>query len=163
MAGMGIRRAILLSSAAFVVPAVVFADTTVTSKRYVDNIRDALVSGLAVGTADGTVSVTKNGTVADVAVKNVQTTTNLSSSITTDTGSTTKYPSVAAVESAIDAVHPTVSTSNTGTDGYVVNSVTMDTTNTRQINVTRSYVKVPISSGAPSTNSPSNFAEIWFQ
>lgn len=160
---MGTKRAILLTSMAMVMPVVVFADTTVTSKRYVDNIRDALVSGIAVGTTDGTVSVTKNGVPTDVAVKNVQTTTNLSSNITTDTGSTTKYPSVAAVEGAISAASPTVSTVNTGTDGYVVNSVAMDATDTKQINVTRSYVKIPVATGAPSTNTPSGFAEIWFQ
>ena len=157
------KRTILLTSMAMVMPMVVFADTTVTSKRYVDNIRDALVSGIAVGTTDGTVSVTKNGVPTDVAVKNVQTTTNLSSNITTDTGSTTKYPSVAAVEGAISAASPTVSTVNTGTDGYVVNSVAMDATDTKQINVTRSYVKIPVATGAPSTNTPSGFAEIWFQ
>ena len=157
------KRTILLTSMAMVMPMVVFADTTVTSKRYVDNIRDALVSGIAVGTTDGTVSVTKNGVSTDVAVKNVQTTTNLSSNITTDTGSTTKYPSVAAVEGAISAASPTVSTVNTGTDGYVVNSVAMDATDTKQINVTRSYVKIPVATGAPSTNTPSGFAEIWFQ
>lgn len=157
------KGAILLTSMAMVMPMVVSADTTVTSKRYVDNIRDALVSGIAVGTTDGTVSVTTNGVSTDVAVKNVQTTTNLSSNITTDTGSTTKYPSVAAVEGAISAASPTVSTVNTGTDGYVVNSVAMDATNTKQINVTRSYVKIPVAAGAPSTNTPSSFAEIWFE
>ncbi|MBP5363752.1 MAG: hypothetical protein J6Y49_00165, partial [Alphaproteobacteria bacterium] len=41
--------------------------------------------------------------VEDADIANMQTTTNLSSNMTTDTGSTTKYPSVAAVEAAISA------------------------------------------------------------
>lgn len=161
--GMGMKRAILLGFAALFVPGVLCADSTVTSKQYVDSILGALVTNMQTGTTDGTVSVTKNGTSTDVAVKNVQTTTNLSGNISTDTGSTTKYPSVAAVETAIGAANPTVSQSNTGTEGYVVNSVAMDPTNPKQINVTRSYVKIPISSGTPSTNTPSGFAEIWFE
>ena len=62
------------------------------------------------------------------------------------------------------AANPTVSSSDTGTGGYVVNSVAMDTTNPSQINVTRGYIKVPVSTGAPSSNNtPSGFVDIWFE
>jgi hypothetical protein len=160
---MGIKRFILPMFATLFVSGVLHADSTVTSKHYVDTIIGSLVTNVQTGTADGTISVIKNGTSTNIAVKNVQTTTNLSSNIATDHGSTTKYPSVAAVEGAISAASPTVSTVNTGTDGYVVNSVAMDATNTKQINVTRSYVKIPIATGAPSTNTPTGFVEVWFQ
>lgn len=40
---------------------------------------------------------------------------------------------------------------------------TTTTNNPSQINVTRSYVKIPIATGAPSTNTPTGFVEIWFQ
>ena len=43
----------------------------------------------------------QSGTAVAGAITNMQTTTNLSSNMTTDTGSTSKYPSVAAVEAAI--------------------------------------------------------------
>ena len=56
---------------------------------------------------------------------------------------------------------PTVNSANTGTSGYVVDSVALDANNPTQINVTRSYVKIPIAAGAPSTNTPTGFSEIW--
>ena len=61
------------------------------------------------------------------------------------------------------AAAPTVSSADTGTGGYVVNSVAMDSTNPTQVNVTRSYVKIPVAAGAPSTNTPTGFSEIWLQ
>lgn len=63
----------------------------------------------------------------------------------------------------VGAVRPTVSQTNTGTSGYVVDSVALDNNNPTQINVTRSYVKIPVAAGAPSSNTPSAFAEIWLQ
>lgn len=49
----------------------------------------------------------------------------------------------------------------TANDGYVVKSVT--TSDNKTITVVRDTVKVPVASGAPSSNTPTSFAEVWIQ
>ena len=105
-------------------PCLTHADSTVTSKQYVDT---QFVSDITTGEAPGTISITKNGTTAPV------------------------------------TVGANVVTSNNGTDGYVVNSVTVDASDSSQINIARSYIKVPVSAGAPSVNTPTGFVEVWFE
>ena len=100
------------------------ADSTVTSKRYVDT---QFISDITTGEAPGTIDVTKNGTTTPVTIE------------------------------------ANIVTSNDGTDGYVVNSVTVNPNDASQINIARSYVKVPVSAGAPSANTPTGFVEVWFE
>ncbi len=227
--GTGMRKSMRFCAifTVLVAPCFAYADSTVTSKGYVDA---TFVSGIGTGTADGTISITKNGTTSNVSVKNVQTTGNLVQNATglSVSSTDTTYPSAKLVyesiknldENVIESVkvngtalsvtdkavnitnmgaatssaagtaglvpapaagdngkflrgdgtwaaaaaNPTVSSSDTGTGGYVVNSVAMDTTNPSQINVTRGYIKVPVSTGAPSSsNTPSGFVDIWFE
>lgn len=52
-------------------------------------------------------------------------------------------------------------TTNAGSgDAYVVNSVTADG---NIVSVTKGTVKIPVSAGAPSTNTPTGYSEIWVQ
>ena len=52
-----------------------------------------------------------------------------------------------------------VSSSN---DGYVVRSVVVNADG-KTINVTRDTVKIPVAAGAPSSSTPTDFAEVWVQ
>lgn len=53
-------------------------------------------------------------------------------------------------------------TSITANDGYVVKSVVVNADG-KTIDVTRDTVKIPVAAGAPSTNTPTAFAEVWVQ
>ncbi len=64
---------------------------------------------------------------------------------------------LANILQAINAPTDTI----TANDGYVVKSVT--STDGKTIVVTRDTVKVPVASGAPSSNTPTAFAEVWVQ
>ncbi len=99
-------------------------DTTVTSKRYVDNGLDKKQDTLIPG---NNISIGNDGK---------------------------------TISANIDA---NVVTADNGTGGYVVNSVTVDTDDPSQVNVARSYIKVPISTGIPSMTPPTSFAEIWLE
>ena len=59
---------------------------------------------------------------------------------------------------------PTTTITNGATasnnDGYVVRSVSVASDN-KTINVVRDTVKIPVAAGAPSSNTPSDFSEIW--
>lgn len=50
----------------------------------------------------------------------------------------------------------------TANDGYVVKAVTLNSDN-KTVDVTRDTVKIPVAAGAPSSNTPTAFAEIWVQ
>ena len=56
----------------------------------------------------------------------------------------------------------TPTNSITANDGYVVKSVAVNTDG-KTIDVVRDTVKVPVASGAPSSNTPTSFAEVWIQ
>ncbi|MBO4745712.1 MAG: hypothetical protein J5613_01410, partial [Alphaproteobacteria bacterium] len=106
-------------------------------------------------------SVQVNGTALNITNKAVNI-TNMTGATSSVAGTAGLVPAPAAGDEAkflrgdgtwgTAAANPTVSSSDTGTGGYVVNSVAMDTTNPSQINVTRGYIKVPVSTGAPSSN-----------
>ena len=110
--------------------------------------------------ANGTVTVTKGITALTATdIANMQTTTNLSSNIATDTGSTTKYPSVAAVEaaitaaeyddSALDARLDAIEGSDYATSGITSALVGKITTNETAISTINS--SAPMTSGITST------------
>ena len=93
------------------------ADAIITNAKLAETISVAnggtgttTLSGYVKG--NGTSAMTASGTIPVADVTGAQTTANLSSNITTDTGSSSKYPSVAAVES------------------YVANKTTPDATTT---------------------------------
>lgn len=56
----------------------------------------------------------------------------------------------------------TPTNSITANDGYVVKNVAVNADG-KTIDVTRDTVKVPVASGAPSSNTPTSFAEVWIQ
>lgn len=97
----------------------------VTSKAVSEFVSSAVsnsVGGLGssidldTGTNDGTVKLTVGQTTTDnILVKNVEVTTRKSGSITGDTGSTSKYPTVKAVEDYVGPISTSVSNiNNTG-------------------------------------------------
>ena len=93
------------------------ADAIITNAKLAETISVAnggtgttTLSGYVKG--NGTSAMTASGTIPVADVTGAQTTANLSSNITTDTGSSSKYPSVAAVET------------------YVANKTTPDATTT---------------------------------
>lgn len=64
-----------------------------------------------------------------------------------------------ALANILQAINSTDSI--TASDGYVVKSVT--TTDNKTVTVVRDTVKIPVASGAPSSNTPTAFAEVWVQ
>ena len=166
LVGTGMRKNIqfFVFLTVFVAPCFVYADTTTTSKQYVDN---NFVSNVAMGNTPGTINVTKAGTTTSLTL----TMQNMGGASASANGSAGLVPAPSTGDQAKflrgdgtwATANTNVVTTNNGTDGYVVNSVTNDTNNPSQINVTRSYVKIPIATGAPSTNTPTGFVEIWFQ
>ena len=66
-----------------------------------------------------------------------------------------------ALANILQAINSATNNLTSG-DGYVVKAVTLNSDN-KTIDVTRDTVKLPVSSGAPSSNTPSGFAEIWVQ
>ena len=66
-----------------------------------------------------------------------------------------------ALANILQAINSATNNLTSG-DGYVVKAVTLNSDN-KTVDVTRDTVKLPVSSGAPSSNTPSGFAEIWVQ
>lgn len=116
-----------------VVPSLAFADTIVTSQAYVD-MQDATKVSIGQGTGTNNENVGKGLIV------------NSSGNL-----------ALANILQAISAPTDTI----TANDGYVVKSVT--TSDNKTITVVRDTVKVPVASGAPSSNTPTSFAEVWIQ
>lgn len=117
-----------------VVPSLAFADTIVTSQAYVD-MQDATKVSIGQGTGTNNENVGKGLVV------------NASGNL--------------ALANILQAIG-TPTNSITANDGYVVKSVAVNTDG-KTIDVVRDTVKVPVASGAPSSNTPTSFAEVWIQ
>lgn len=117
-----------------VVPSLAFADTIVTSQAYVD-MQDATKVNIAQGDTNAGKGLVVNAS-GNLALANIL--------------------------QAIGTPTNVISNGAGTNDGYVVKNVAVNADG-KTIDVTRDTVKVPVASGAPSSNTPTSFAEVWIQ
>lgn len=132
------------------------------------NFTNSGVRSVATGSTDGTVSVNTNGTAAEVAVAGWANKVDVAQgSGNAGKGLVVNSSGNLALANILQSIaNPTTSITNGATasnnDGYVVRSVVVNADG-KTIDVTRDTVKIPVAAGAPSSNTPSDFAEVWVQ
>lgn len=131
------------------------------------NFTNSGVRSVATGSTAGTVSVNTNGTAAEVAVAGWSGKVDVAQGVGTNNANVGKGLIVnssgnLALANILQAINGTPTNNITATDGYVVKSLAVNADG-KTIDVVRDTVKVPVAAGAPSSNTPTAFAEIWVQ
>lgn len=130
------------------------------------NFTNSGVRSVATGSTAGTVSVNTNGTAAEVAVAGWTNKVDVAQGVGTNNANVGKGLIVnssgnLALANILQAIG-TPTNSITANDGYVVKNVAVNADG-KTIDVTRDTVKIPVAAGAPSSNTPTAFAEVWVQ
>lgn len=157
---------LLLAAFFFAAPGLALADdgTVVTSKLYVDSTKVAISQGTGTNNANVgktlVVNASGNLELSSAALpSNIEVTTNKldgasGNTVAANSTDTTKYTSAKAV--AQYAIQKPASASEGKVLAYGANA-------TADSQPVAAYIKVPVAAGAPSSNTPSAFAEIWLQ
>lgn len=130
------------------------------------NFTNSGVRSVATGSTAGTVSVNTNGTAAEVAVAGWSGKVDVAQGVGTNNanvgqGLIVNSSGNLALANILQEIG-TPTNSITANDGYVVKNVAVNADG-KTIDVTRDTVKIPVASGAPSSNTPTAFAEVWVQ
>ena len=134
------------------------------------NFTNSGVRSVATGSTAGTVSVNTNGTAAEVAVAGWSGKVDVAQGVGTNNANVGKglivnssgNLALANILQAIGTPTNVISNGAGTNDGYVVKSVAVNADG-KTIDVVRDTVKVPVAAGAPSSNTPTAFAEVWVQ
>ncbi len=126
------------------------------------NFTNSGVRSVATGSTAGTVSVNTNGTAAEVPVAGWSGKVDVAQgSGNSGKGLIVNSSGNLALANILQAIG-TPTNSITANDGYVVKNVAVNADG-KTIDVTRDTVKIPVAAGAPSSNTPTAFAEVWVQ